>query len=264
MKDYKDRIVFITGAAHGIGFSLAKLYSQAGARVVIADVNASLIEEAKKALPDAYFYQCDITKKDQVYSTAEKVISEVGVPYILVNNAGVVENSSFLKCSDELLERTMNVNVMSHFWILKAFLPKMIERQEGHLCQIASAAGLMGVKGLVAYCSSKHAVVGLSNALRIELEEMTQGKIKVTVVCPSFINTGMFAGVKPARFTPILDQERIAKIIFKAVDKDKTTVLEPFMVKTVPLLQAIFPTKIFNLIGAIFKVNNAMDNINKT
>ncbi len=263
MRDYKDRVVIITGAAHGIGLSLAKLYDQIGAKVVVIDVNAQALQEAEKILKNAVFYQCDITKKENVYELSKTILREVGVPYIIVNNAGVVENSYFLDCSDDMLERTMNVNIVSHFWICKAFLPAMIKKGEGQLCQVASAAGVMGVKGLAAYCASKHAVVGFSNALRLELEGYAKNKIFVTLVCPGFINTGMFEGVKPARFTPLLDQKKIAQVIFNAVDKKKHFVMEPFMVKTVPWLQVLFPVGAFNKIANFFKVNNAMDDIVK-
>ncbi|EKD51365.1 MAG: short-chain dehydrogenase/reductase SDR [uncultured bacterium] len=263
MKNYQDRVVFITGAAHGIGLSLAKLYDQAGAKVVACDVNPLSISEAQKALPRAVYYACDITKREAVYDLAKKVLATVGAPYILVNNAGIVENSNFLNCPDEKLERTMQVNVLAHFWTLKAFLPEMIKNGEGHLCQVASAAGLLGVKGLAAYCASKHAVVGFSNALRLELNDLTRGKIKVTVVCPGFINTGMFKGVKTALMTPLLDQNKIARIIFNAVAKNKSFVLEPFMVKSVPLLNALLPTAAFNWVANVLKVNNAMDDIVK-
>ena len=126
MRDYKDRVVIITGAAHGIGLSLAKLYDQIGAKVVVIDVNAQALQEAEKILKNAVFYQCDITKKENVYELSKTILREVGVPYIIVNNAGVVENSYFLDCSDDMLERTMNVNIVSHFWICKAFLKALI------------------------------------------------------------------------------------------------------------------------------------------
>lgn len=260
-KDYNNKIVFITGGAHGIGFSLAQIYHNLGARIVIWDINDKQMEEAKKELSNSEFFKCDVTDKDQVYQVAKQVVEKIGVPDILINNAGVVENSTFLNCPDELLIRTMNVNIMAHFWTLKAFLPSMIERKKGHICQVASAAGLIGVPGLAAYCSSKHAVIGFSDSLRLELENLCGKEIKVSVICPSFINTGMFAGVKPARFTPLLDQQKMAQIIFNAVDKDKNMVLEPFMVKTIPFLKAILCKKLFDRVLRFFRVTGAMDNI---
>lgn len=115
---------------------------------------------------------------------------------------------------------------------------------------------------MAAYCASKHAVVGFSKALKQELDRMSGGVINFTLVCPSFINTGMFEGVKPARLTPLLDQEAIAKIIYGAVETKKEMVLEPFMVKLLPLLTALLPPKIFEWVIRLFQVDQAMDEIN--
>lgn len=262
-KRYKKRIIFITGAAHGIGLSLAKVYDQQGAVVVGCDINEKALEQAREELPRAHFYKCDITKKEEVYALGKKVRDEVGLPWVLINNAGVVENSNMLDCPDHLIERTMNVNVMAHFWVCKAFLPEMVKRKEGHLCQIASAAGLIGVPGMVAYCTSKHAAVGFGNAMRLELEALSEGTIKTTVVCPSFVNTGLFTGVKTAMFTPMLDQDKIAQIIFSAIDQDQEMVMEPFMVKTIPFLKAFLPTRPFNKVLELFKVTSSMEDILK-
>jgi len=262
MKSYTGELVFITGGAHGIGLSLARIYHAKGARVVVVDINEDNLQKLREELPDVEAHLCDITNREMVYSTAHKILKKWGAPYLVLNNAGVVENSSFLDCSDELLERTMNVNIISHFWVLKAFLPSMLERGRGHVCQIASAAGLMGVPGMAAYCGSKHAVIGFSKSLKQEVDRLSHGKIKFTIVCPSFINTGMFDGVKPARLTPLLDQEEIASIIFEAVDKNRTMVLEPFMVKILPALVALLPTRIFEWVARVFQVDQAMEEIN--
>lgn len=253
-------MVLITGGAHGIGLSLAKLYVKAGARVLIVDVNPSHLQAAQRELPQQHCYACDVSDVAQVRLLSEKVLAQFGAPDILINNAGIVEKSNFLDCADAVLERTLRVNVLSHFWLLKAFLPAMIERKTGHICEIASAAGLLGVPGLVAYCTSKHAVVGLADSLRLELEEMAGVDIPVTVVCPGFINTGMFAGVRPPLFTPLLDQEKIAQLIFAAIDHKKERLLAPFMVKLLPFLK-LLPNRLFRAVARFFQVHQAMKGI---
>lgn len=260
-KSYKDKVVFITGAAHGIGLSLAKLYDQQGARVVGVDVSSENISRAERELKNGQFFCCDVTDRQKVYELGERVIRTIGAPYIVVNNAGIVENSKFLDCPEHLLEKIIQVNLMSHFWVLKAFLPAMIKKGEGHVCEIASAAGLMGVPGMVAYCASKHSVIGFSKALALEVGQLPDANIHFTTVCPSFISTGMFQGVKPPMFTPMLTQEKIADIIFKAVDKNKEIVLAPFMVKLLPLLSAMLPNRAFNFVARTFRVTQAMDDI---
>ncbi len=261
MPSYQDQTVFITGAAHGIGFSLAKLYAELNAKVIVCDVNKEHLKTAKSEAPKIHFYECNVADKKAVYTLAEKIIAEFGAPDILINNAGIVENSHFLNCSDENIEKVMQVNILSHFWTIKAFLPAMIAKGGGQVCEIASASGLMGVPGLVTYATSKHAVIGFAKSLQMEISELYPGKIAFTIVCPSFINTGLFKDVNAPLLTPILEQEQVANIIFEAVESKKELVMEPFLVKTIPLLNAVLPTKIFNSVTKLFKLHNSMDKI---
>ena len=115
----------------------------------------------------------------------------------ILNHLGIVSGSALLDTPDEKIVRTFDVNVLAHFWTLKAFLPDMISQKNGHIVNVASLAGHAGQKKLVDYCSSKFAAVGLDEALKIELKVMGHDKyINTTVVCPYFISTGMFDGVQ--------------------------------------------------------------------
>ena len=173
MKDLKDKIVLITGGASGIGKAVALRFAREGARVVLWDVNgdalARTVEEVKAAGGQAHGYRVDVTDAAKVYEAAETVRREVGEVDVLDNNAGVVFGGDFLDVQDEKTLKTMGVNVNSYFWCLKAFLPAMLRRDSGHVVMMASAAGMLGVPGMAAYCSSKHAVVGLADSLRLEL-----------------------------------------------------------------------------------------------
>merc|ERR1712142_1260025 len=125
---------------------------------------------------------------------------EVGPVTILVNNAGIVSGTSVLDTPDSKIVKTFEVNILAHFWTIKAFLPDMIKHKLGHI----------GTNKLVDYCSSKFAAVGLDEAFRVEL--FVQGHsdyIKTTVVCPYYISTGMFAGVQ-SKIIPILVPEFVA------------------------------------------------------
>jgi len=261
-KSYRDELVIITGGASGIGLALAKLYQEAGAVLAILDLDRAAMTAAGRELPAAHFFPCDVSRRDEVYEAAERIRRRIGLPpALLVNNAGVVENSRLLDCPDELLERTLRVNVLAHFWTLKAFLPAMIDRGFGHVCQIASAAGLVGVPGLVAYCASKHAVVGLSEALRLELRQLAGDAVGMTLVCPGFVDTALFEGARPALFTPILEQDRLARLIFRGVDRDRELVLEPLMVRSIPFLKAYLGPRQLDRVLGWFGVTRAMDDI---
>ncbi len=95
-----------------------------------------------------------------------------------------------------MIEKTFQVNTMAHLWLGKAFLPSMIEKNHGHVVTIASMAGKFGMAGLCDYCASKFAAVGFDESLRNELVHMGKDNVHTTVVCPYFINTGMFDGVQ--------------------------------------------------------------------
>ena len=261
MKSFEGKRILITGGAHGIGLALAKRYAALHAVVIILDINTEALKVASEKLPEVRFFRVDITNKDEVYKTAQTIRETLGTPSIIVNNAGVVENATFLDCEDDLLERTMKVNILSHFWILKAFLPEMIKAREGHICEIASAAGIVGVPGMAAYCASKHAVVGFAHSLQLELQAMAGNAISLTLICPSFINTGLFKGAKPPMFTSILDENKIAEIIFKAIESKKFIVYEPFAVKLIPILRGVLPHSLFYWVLRLLRVNQSMKEI---
>ena len=137
--------------------------------------------------------------REAIYKAAKQTKSEVGVVSILVNNAGIVNGTALLDTSDERIIRTFDVNIMAHFWTIKAFLPDMISQKRGHLVNVASLAGHSGTNKLVDYCASKFAAVGLDESLRVELFVQGHGDtVRTTVICPYYINTGMFAGVQVA------------------------------------------------------------------
>ena len=263
MESFSGKITLITGGASGVGRLMARKMAARGTHAVLWDINdealAKAADEIRAAGGKASPYTCNVANREMVYATAEKVQREVGKVDILVNNAGVVNGKRFLECSDEELRRTMEVNILSHFWTVKAFLPHMIKAKSGHIVTVASAGGILGSSRLVDYAASKFAAFGFDEALRAELKQ--QGlNIRTTVVCPFFINTGMFAGVK-TRFPfllPILEEDEVAERIVRAVARGKERViLPPFVYTTWPL--RLVPVKVFDWVVTLLGVNNAMD-----
>ncbi|CAG9328670.1 unnamed protein product [Blepharisma stoltei] len=262
-KAIKGEIAFITGAASGIGKQLAKNLAALGAKVIIADINL----EAANALRDELNgkgYQtiavhCDVTNRASVSLAAETAKQQFGDPTILINNAGIVSGKSFTETSLEVMERTMKVNVISHFYTLKEFLPAMIAADKGHIVTIASAAGLSGTGGLVDYCASKFAAVGLDEALRSELR-FKNSKVKTTCVCPYFINTGMFEGVKLSwRFLfPLLDETWVGKRIVEAIRHNEPVLVMPSAVNMTYVMRAFLPTTWMDHVSHIMGFNQAM------
>jgi len=263
MKSVKGKIVLITGGALGMGRELARMFAKDGARIVLWDLRQSDLdktaEEIKQLGAEVHTYVCDVTNRQLVYDTAAKVKKEVGIVDILDNNAGVVFAGMFFEVPDDKLQKTMEVNVNGPMWCTKAFVPDMIKRNDGHIIMMASAAGLIGVPGLAVYCASKHAVVGLSDALRGELWRMGAKNVKLTIVCPSFVKTGMFEGVKPPTATPWLSTEQMSRKIYLGCLKEKPYVREPFMVKTIPFLKGISTVRTLDMVGHILGMDSAAD-----
>jgi all-trans-retinol dehydrogenase (NAD+) len=263
MTAFRDKNVLITGAASGIGRLMASRIGAEGGNLILWDVNRAGLDETKAELEAAgrkvHAYTCNLADRRAIASTAEQTLKECGPVEVLVNNAGVVSGKTLLGASEDDIQRTFDVNTLALFWTTRAFLPAMLERNSGHVVTIASAAGIVGTSRLVDYCSSKHAAVGFDEALRLELKR--DGKdVKTTVVCPFYISTGMFAGVK-TRFPlliPILDPEYVADRIVGAIRKDQRRLVMPRFVYTTWLAR-ILPIPVFDAIMEFFGVNKSMD-----
>lgn len=264
MKDIEGKTVLITGGAKGMGRALASRFVDDKAKVVLVDINSEALEDTAKELREkdgeVNTYVCDVAFRTKVYDMADLIHSDVGNVDILVNNAGIVAGGNFMNVADKDLQKTMDVNIMAYMWMIKAFMPDMLKKKQGHIVNIASAAGLLGVPGLTSYCASKHAVVGFTEALRLELKkDESLNDIHFTTVCPSYVATGMFEGVKPPRGTKWLTTEDMADKIYNAIKKDKVVLTVPFLVKITPVLKTILPISWFDGAQRLLRVDTSMD-----
>ncbi|NWV89783.1 RDHE2 dehydrogenase, partial [Machaerirhynchus nigripectus] len=249
-KNVSGEIVLITGAGSGIGRLLAIKFASLGATLVLWDINQEGLNYTVRLAKEngagrVHSYICDCSKRQDVYRVADQVKKEVGDVSILINNAGIVIGKRFLDSPDSLVEKTMQVNTMAHFWIYKAFLPAMIAANHGHLVSIASSAGLCGVSKLSDYCASKFAAFGFAESIDMEMRILRKTGVKTTIVCPYVINTGMFDGVKSKwpRVFPILDPEYVAEKIVTAVRHNQEVLLIPRIVYVLWFFKTFLPVK---------------------
>lgn len=263
MTAYANKNVLITGAASGLGRLMAFRIAAEGGSLILWDVDRQGLVATegelagKGAKVRSYF--CDLTDRRAIASSAARTIADCGPVDILINNAGIVSGKTLLAASEQDIQRTFDVNTLALFWMTRAFLPAMLERNSGHVVTIASAAGIVGTSKLVDYCASKHAAVGFDEALRLELRRQ-KSKVRTTVVCPFYISTGMFEGVK-TRFSfllPIMKPEYVVDRVIKAIRANRRRVILPRFVYATWLAR-LLPVPVFDAVMGFLGVNKTMD-----
>lgn len=268
----KGTNVLITGGASGIGRIMGRICLEKGAsHLIVWDINQANIDKTEAELSDVkpaeagvskgqiHSYIVNVSDPQAIKSAYEKVKSEVGEVDILVNCAGIVRgNNTFDKQTVQDIDLTMDINANAPMYVALAVLPDMLRRDRGHICNIASAAGMLGVPKLSVYCASKWAVIGWTESMRVELKQ-ARSHVRVTSVAPYFINTGMFDGVNSKVF-PILDPEKTAAKIIRAVEVGKSFRGIPFAYHFIRIWQGLLPNFLFDFIfGKVFGVYSVMD-----
>lgn len=263
MTKIKNSCVLITGGASGIGRIMGRMALERGARkLAIWD-----IDEDKMASTAAEFaslgsvatYKVDVSDSAAVEAAYARTRSECGDVDILVNCAGIVTgNKTFDRQSVRDIERTMTINSVAPMVLALQVLPDMIARDHGHICNIASAAGMISNPKMSVYVASKWAVIGWSDSVRIELRQ-AHSRVRVTTVAPYYINTGMFDGVR-SRIFPILDPEATARKILRAIERNKDFRGIPWGFHFIRFWQGLLPTSWFDTVfGGWFGIFSAMD-----
>lgn len=258
----------VTGGAMGIGFATCKRLILEGCVVTIWDLNEIEMNNAKNELENiggkVFTHFCDVTDVDRVQELVNVAIKETGQIDILVNNAGYVKNGSITDQPAEVWERTINVNLTSLVYTIHSVLPHMYKRNSGHVVNISSAAGLLGVSGLSVYAATKWAVYGLTESLRFE--SYTEGKngVKWTSIHPSYLAHGMFEGAKlnilGNLIVPLVkNHDVIAKaIVNDALIKGKNVVRRPSTLRLAILMRGILPDILFQKMLIIMGVHKSM------
>jgi len=189
---FKNKNIFITGAAGGIGRAISIAFAKEGAKIALTDLDEKGLEESFKELKSkktvVKTYLLDITKEEMVKATVSKVLEDFACIDILVNNAGVSTMNWFWELTEEEWDFNMNVNAKGTWLVTKYVVPYMIERRKGKIVNIASMAAKIGAPLLAHYSASKFAVVGFTQAIA---KELAPYRINVNAVCPGFVRTSM-------------------------------------------------------------------------
>ena len=265
--DLQYKCAIVTGGALGIGLATCKRLLAEGVKVTIWDIDQAALKTAKQELSKlgkVYFYQCDVTNKRQVQKHVKIAQKEMGRIDILINNAGYVSGGDLLDRPIEDWEKTIDVNLKALLYTTYAVLPEMYKRDEGHIVNISSAAGTIGVAGLSVYAATKWAVWGLTESLRMEALNNGKSGVKYSTIHPGYIATGMFEGAKlgiPGRWiVPLVkNHDVIAKAIVEdALKKEKLSPKRPRTVNLNLRFRALMPDRWFQRFLILMGVAGSM------
>jgi short-subunit dehydrogenase len=258
--NFKDKVVLITGASSGIGKESAIEFAKLGANIVLVARRKEKLEqvadELKKFKVTILTCQCDISNKDQVKEMSKTVLEKFDSVDILVNNAGFAIYGSVSDLTIDEIESHMETNYFGMIYCIKNFLPSMLDKQSGHIVNVASVAASFGLPGMASYCASKFAMLGFSEGLKHELKNTGVG---ITVVSPIMVRTNFFehpSFEKRPKFSPIsLSSKTVAKAILKAANSPRLEIIVPSVVRGVVWMKNTFPYFINPILGKFFKNN---------
>ena len=245
---FKDNNVVVTGASKGIGRETARLFAKEGANVALVARSIDKLEQLKQELKQIYSNQrflairCDVADKEQVLRMSKQILDEFKYVDILVNNAGFAIFDDVINTSIEDIEYQINTNFLGAVYCIKAFLPSMIARNKGHIVNVASLAASIAIPNLAAYCASKFALLGFSQALKHELHGTNIG---ITVVSPITVRTEFFSNdsFKDAKINLkiALDAKTVAKVILKAARSSRVEITVPEYARLAVWFTQTFP-----------------------
>lgn len=260
MTAIKDSLALVTGAASGIGRGLCLAMAERGARVVGVDRDPAGLDSLAAEIGEAFSaHVCDLTDVAAIETLARNVSEHHGPVDILINNAGVVSGKYLEQSDPDSIERTFRVNALAPIHLSRVFLPVMLERDSGHIVTLASAAGIVGTAKLVDYSASKWAAMGFDEALRLELRQRGS-RIRTTVICPYYVDTGMFEGVRTRwRFLlPILKPEVVIRRTLRAIERNRARLIMPRLIYTAWPAR-LLPVPIFDLLMGWLGITRSMD-----
>lgn len=202
--DWSKEIIVVTGSAAGLGFHIQKTLRERGARVIGLDV------VKRDAWTD--YYECDVSNVQAVKQTARLIKEQVGVPTVLVSNAGIVRPGTILETPIADVRRTLDVNFTAQFILVQAFLPDML-KHGGHWLTVGSTLGYIGGHSLSTYTASKAAVISFHESLTAEVGPYSN--LATTLLVPGQMSDSMFAKLDPPNtfLAPSADLEKVAAIV---------------------------------------------------
>ncbi|MBL4954682.1 3-hydroxybutyrate dehydrogenase [Neobacillus sp. YIM B02564] len=220
----ENKVVFITGAARGIGFEMGKLFAENGANVVLTDLEKIAVEESAASLQDAGLtaigLKCDVTNEQELKQALAETIEQYGRVDVLINNAGLQHVAPIEEFPKEKFQLLLSVMLTAPFIATQQVFPIMKKQKSGRIINMASINGLVGFAGKAAYNSAKHGVIGLTKVAALEGAEHG---ITVNAVCPGYVDTPLvrnqLADLAKTRNIPV--ERALEDVIFPLVPQKR-------------------------------------------
>jgi NADP-dependent 3-hydroxy acid dehydrogenase YdfG len=245
------KIVAITGGARGIGRATAAALIAQGAKVAIGDIDAQLAQQTAQELGGGTVgFPLDVTDRASFSNFLDEAEGALGPLDILINNAGIMPIGPFIEEKDATARTMVDINLHGVIFGSKLALERFLPRGSGHLVNIASAAGKAGFPSGATYSATKHAVVGLSEAIRAEVRDSDIG---VTVVMPVVVHTQLGSGLPETRGFKAVEAEEVAAAIVDALQLDRFEVYVPSSTRALFRLKALVPTRVMEGIARLLK-----------
>jgi NADP-dependent 3-hydroxy acid dehydrogenase YdfG len=245
------KVVAITGGARGIGRATASALIAQGAKVAIGDIDAELAQQTAQELgAGTVGLPLDVTDRENFAKFLDGAEAKLGPLDVLINNAGIMPIGPFVEEEDATARTMIDINLHGVIFGSKLALERFMARRSGYLVNIASAAGKAGFPSGATYSATKHAVVGLSEAIRAEVREMDIG---VTVVMPVVVHTQLGSGLPETRGFKAVEAEDVAAAIVDGIQLDRFEVYVPSSTKALFRLKALVPTRVMEAIARLLK-----------
>ena len=252
------KVVAITGGGRGIGRATAAALIAQGARVSIGDIESELATTTAGELGGGTIgLPLDVTDRASFDAFLEETESQLGPLDVLINNAGIMPIGPFVNESDVTAARLVDINLHGVIYGSKLALERFLPRNRGHLVNIASVAGKAGFPGGATYCATKHAVVGLSEAIRAEVR---QTNIDVSIVMPVVVNTELGSGLQRSRGVEVVEPSDVADAIVEALQTGRVDVFVPKNMAALFRGMNLVPRRVADLVTKLLKGDQVLVN----
>jgi NADP-dependent 3-hydroxy acid dehydrogenase YdfG len=258
------QVAAITGGARGIGRAMADAFLRQGMRVAIGDLDLDVAQKTADELGrGALAFELNVTDRDSTERFADAVETALGPIDVYINNAGIMTLSPLLEEDDAAARRMVDVNLHGVLYGMKVVLPRMMQRNRGHLVNVASQAGKFGFAGGATYCATKFAVVGLTESMRAELRLLGADGVVLSVVMPAIVQTELGGGLANPRGQKHLTPEDVADATVEALRTERYDVWVPKANAGVFVATGLLPRKGREAIGRAMKADRPLWNVDQ-